>query len=169
MRLGAEMAYTEVTKKQIYMDKERLRAAYKQFAIELQPELFLTLATNQQMTVGRMQNLTRRFLRGMDQWRYGKRGFMHVDADQRLDGLFFIEHEHANTHVQAVINRPYCNQYGLQMHANRVWRKICPSGSVVIKGVYDIAELTNYCTKEFYKDRFFERQFFTAREFMAAA
>ncbi|WP_299146782.1 hypothetical protein [uncultured Tateyamaria sp.] len=163
------MAYTEVMQKRIYMDKERLRAAYKQFAQQLEPELFLTLATNQQMSIGRVQNLTRRFLRGMDQWKHGKRGFMHVDAEQRIDGLFYVEHEHTNIHVQALINRPYCNRFGLQMHANRIWRKLCPSGSVVIKDVDNAGGLSEYCTKEFYKDRFFERQCFTAREFMAAA
>lgn len=78
------MAYTEVMQKRIYMDKERLRAAYTQFAQQLEPELFLTLATNQQMSIGRMQNLTRRFLRSMDQWKHGKRSFMHVDAEQRI-------------------------------------------------------------------------------------
>lgn len=163
------MVYSEVIQKRIYMDKERLRAAYMQFAQQLEPELFLTLATNQQMSIERMQNLTRRFLRSMDQSAYGKRSFMHVDAEQRMDGLFYVEHEGTNIHVQALINRPYCNQYGLQMHANRIWAQLCPSGSVELKSIYDVGGLSKYCTKEFYKDRFFERQFFTAREFMAAA
>ncbi len=151
------------------MDKDQLRAGHKQLALAMKPELFLTLATNQQMPITRMQRLTRRFLRGMDQWRYGKRDFTKMDADQRLDGLFYIEHEHTNIHVQALINRPYCNRFGLQMHANRIWHDLCSSGSVVLKDIYDVGELSEYCTKEFYKDRFFERQFFTAREFMAAA
>ena len=54
------------------------------------------------------------------EWKHGKRGFMHVDAEQRMDGLFYVEHEHTNIHVQALINRPYCNRFGLQMHANRI-------------------------------------------------
>jgi hypothetical protein len=169
MNWERRMLYNGIMEKRIYMDKELLRAAYTQFAQQLEPELFLTLATNQQMSIGRMQSLTRRFLRSMDQCAYGKRGFMYVDAEQRMDGLFYVEHEDTNIHVQALINRPYCNRFGLQMHANRIWAQLCPSGSVVIKDIYDAGRLSEYCTKEFYKDRFFERQFFTAREFMAAA
>lgn len=162
------MAYTEAMQKRIYTDTDQLRAGHQQLALAMKPELFITLATNQQVSLARVQKLTRMFVRNMDRQMLGTQ-FFKFTGDRCMDGLFYVEHEASNIHVHGLVTKPYCNRVGLQLHANRIWRDICPSGSVVIKDVGDIEKRSQYCTKEFYKDRFFERQFFTAQEFRAAA
>lgn len=150
-------------------EKELLRAAHKKLALDFEPQLFLNLITNQQLSIDRLKLLIRRYLRDMDKQLLGKHKFLKVTPEKRIDGLFYIEHEHSNIHSHALINRPYCNRYGLQMHSERIWRNHCPSGSVIIKDVTDIEHLSEYCTKEYKLPKFFERQFFVAREMMAAA
>jgi hypothetical protein len=161
MILEQLMMYWDAMQKRIYTNTDQLRAGHQQLALAMQPELFLTLATNQQMSLERMQKLTRMFLRIMDKQLLGDK-FFKFASDRRMDGLFYVEHEHSNTHVHGLINRPYCNRFGLQLHANRIWRDICPSGSVVVKDVGDIKKRSEYVTKEAGKHGFFERQFFTA-------
>ena len=147
---------------------ELLRSGHTELARRIKPELFLTLATNQHISIDRMKGLVKRFLRDMDQALLGRR-FMHCEPERRLDGLLYVEHEHSNIHVHGLMTRPYCNQVGLQLHAERIWSEMCQGGSVVIKAAGDFAKRSEYCTKEFRKQDFFERQFFTARELMAAA
>lgn len=162
------MSYIGPMQKQGFTEKNQLRLAHQHMAIDMKPELFLTLATNQSMGLERVQKLTRMFVRNMDQQLLGDK-FFKFASERCLDGLFYVEHEASNIHVHGLMTRPYCNRYGLQLHANRIWRDICASGSVVIKDVGDVAKRSQYCTKEAFKDSFFERQFFTAQEHRAAA
>jgi hypothetical protein len=92
------MAYTEVMQKRIYTDMDQLRAGHAQLALAMNPELFLTLATNQSMSLERMQKLTRRFLLLMDRQLLGGQYFKFA-SDRRMDGLFYVEHENSNIHV----------------------------------------------------------------------
>lgn len=162
------MAYTAVMQRKIYTDFNRLRRAHQQMAMALDVKLFLTLAANQSMSLERMQRKTREFLARMDAVML-KRGWSKASASKRLDGLLYVEHEHSNIHVHGLMTKPYCNYAGLQLRAEEIWSQLCESGSVVIKPVGDVRKRSEYCTKEAGRHGFFERQFFTAREFMAAA
>jgi predicted small integral membrane protein len=162
------MAYTEVMQKQIYTDFNRLRLAHQHMAVALDVKLFLTLATNQSMSLERIKRKTREFLARMDA-KMLKHGWSKAPASERLDGLLYVEHEHSNIHVHGLMTKPYCNYAGLQLRAEEIWSELCESGSVVIKPVGDVRKRSEYCTKEAGKHGFFERQFFMASEFMAAA
>jgi hypothetical protein len=113
------MAYTEVMQKRIYMDKAQLRLAHQHMAVAMKPKLFVTLATNQSMSLKRAQKLTCVFVRNMDRQMLGAQ-FFTFSNDRCLDGLFYVEHEASNIHVHGLMTQPYCNRYGLQLHANRI-------------------------------------------------
>lgn len=155
------MVYSEVMQKRIYTDFNRQRLAHQYMAVQMQPKLFLTLATNQSMSLERMKRKTREFLARMDEHMLG-RNWSKKPMTQRMDGLLYVEHEHSNIHVHGLMTKPYCNLLGVQFKAEEIWAEICPSGSVVIKDVGDIKERSEYATKEAGKYGFFERQFFTA-------
>jgi hypothetical protein len=153
--------------KKIYT-MDQLRAAHVQMAVVLQPKFFLTLATNQHVGLEQMKTWTRMFLQLMDKRMLGNKFFKH-EAKERMDGLFYIEHEASNIHVHGLITGPYSNRIGLQLCANEVWGKVCPSGSVLIKDIGDVEVRSKYCTKEYFRSDFFDRQFFVGSEFMSAA
>ena len=113
------MAYTEVMQKRIYMDKAQLRLAHQHMAVAMKPKLLVTLATNQSMSLKRAQKLTCVFVRNMDRQMLGHKFFTFA-SDRCLDGLFYVEHEASNIHVHGLMTQPYCNRYGLQLHANRI-------------------------------------------------
>ncbi|MCF2869445.1 hypothetical protein L0664_00045 [Octadecabacter sp. G9-8] len=90
MSAEAQMAYTKVMPKRIYEDKDRLRLAQR-----VKPELFLTLATNQSMSLERMKWKAREFLACMDEYMLG-RNWSKKPMPQRMDGLLYVEHEHSS-------------------------------------------------------------------------
>ena len=153
--------------KKIYT-KEQLREAHVQMAVALQPKFFLTLVTNQHVDLEQVKKWTRMFLQLMDKRMLGNKFFKHA-AHERMDGLFYIEHEASNIHVHGLVTQPYSNRIGLQLCGEAVWQKVCPSGSLLIKDIGDVAVRSKYCTKEYFRSEFFDRQFFVASEFMAAA
>lgn len=163
MSLDDVMVYFEDMERRFITERERLRDAHKDMALAMQPKLFLTLATNKNMSLEGLQKLTRLFVRNMDRQLLGSK-FYKFASERCLDGLFYIEHEASNIHVHGLVSQPYCNRIGLQLHADRIWQNICPSGSVVIKDVGDIAKRSAYCTKESGHVDFFARQFFTGQE-----
>lgn len=139
----------------------KLRLAHQKMALDMKPELFLTLATNQTMSLEQMKRKTFGFLACMDRQMLGRKWAKKLSSE-RMDGLLYIEHEASNIHVHGLMTRPYCNRVGLQLWAEEFWGKICPSGSVVFKDIGDIECRANYVTKEAGKRDFFERQFFMA-------
>ena len=92
------MPYTEAMEKRIYEDKDGLRLAHQHLAQQVKPELFLTLATNQSMSLERMKRKAREFLARMDEYMLG-RNWSKKPMTQRMDGLLYVEHEHSNIHV----------------------------------------------------------------------
>ncbi len=161
MRLGAEMAHSCAMQRHVFTDFNRLRLAHQQMAVALDVKLFLTLATNQSMSLERMQRKTREFLARMDKAMRG-RNWAKKPMSQRMDGLLYVEHEHSNIHVHGLMTKPYCNFAGLQLKAEEIWSELCEGGSVVIKPVGDVRKRSEYVTKEAFNHGFFERQFFTA-------
>jgi len=120
------------------------------------------------MSLERVQKLTRKFVRDMDRQMLGAQ-FFKFSRGRCLDGLFYVEHEASNIHVHGLITGPYSNRIGLQLCADEVWGKVCPSGSVLIKDIGDVEVRSKYCTKEYFRSDFFDRQFFVGSEFMSAA
>ncbi len=155
--------YFEDMNRRIYTKRDSLRQAHRRMAEQMQPQLFLTLATNQNMSLEHVQKLTRRFVRNMDRQMLGSK-FYKFASHRCLDGLCYVEHEASNIHVHGLMTKPYGNRCGLQLHSMRIWQDLCASGSVVIKDIGDIAKRSDYCTKEAWRPDFFERQFFTAQE-----
>ena len=153
------MAYTEVMQKRIYTNNDQLRAGHAQLAQSMGVDLFITLATNQQMSIEKMKYKTRGFMARLERDILGRNWAKH---DRRMDGLFYVEHELSNIHVHGLLTRTYCNRYGLQLAADEIWNDMCGSGSVVLKDIHEVKRCAAYCTKEYLKHGFFARQFFTA-------
>lgn len=77
-------------------DIKQLRLEHQRFAKTLEPELFLTLATNQTMGIETLEKKTGAFLARMDRKMLG-RNWAKKPMTQRMDGLLYIEHELTNT------------------------------------------------------------------------
>ncbi|WP_299150233.1 hypothetical protein [uncultured Tateyamaria sp.] len=155
------MAYTEVMQKRIYTDFNTLRRAHQLMAVQMDTQLFLTLATNRSMSLAFMKHKTHAFLARMAEHMLG-RNWSKKPMTQRMDGLLYVEHEHSNIHVHGLMTKPYCNLVGLQLKADETWADLCESGSVVIKDIGDVEKRSEYVTKEAGIYGFFERQFFMA-------
>lgn len=143
---------------------QNLKDAYKQLIRSQRPEFFIHLATNQYWEPGYVKGLVRKYLARIDSAFLGSK-WSKRPAAERMDGVFGIEHLGSNIHVHGVVTAPYCNVLALQLQSEKVWDRLCPSGTVEVDPVTYVAGAADYALKEAYKDRFFEDQIFFAREF----
>lgn len=146
---------------------QKLKEGYRKVTLDYNPKLFVTLTTNQPLSVAAMRRLIGRYMARMDRLHLG-RNWKKRSAAERIDGIFFIESVYTNTHTHALLKVPYGNRMGLQLASDEIWAKLCPSGSVRIKPIYNLNGLYNYVTKEDWKTRFFEEQLVFATEFMGS-
>lgn len=148
-------------------DLLRLRAAYIALCQTFEPNTFVTLATNQFWSLEKMISLVGSFAARMDDLALGHT-WSAASPSARANGLFFIEHVGSNIHAHGLVRFPYGNEWGRAITAQRVWMKLCPSGSVRTEPLYDVEGAAAYCTKEMMSPRFVDTQIVMLEQFMSA-
>jgi hypothetical protein len=126
---------------------EKMRRAYAKFVGQMAPTVFVTLAFNRTGTVYEARTLAKHYCGRMDRKLLGHE-WNKTPAAFRTDGIFFVEHRSSNIHLHGILRFPKGTLTGLRMTTGLVWAKLCPPGDTDVQAVYDVAGLTNYCTKE---------------------
>lgn len=150
------------------MISHELHAAYNQLCKQLQPNTFITLATNQHMPADRLKKNIGAFFGRMDRWYLG-----HTWLDQpktmRTDGIGFIEHSSSNIHAHMLVRFEKGNNWGRALKGKHFWNQLCESGSIDVQPVNSIENLAGYCTKEMrYRNYDDCKQIVLLRDFMPA-
>ncbi len=148
------------------MNPRELRTAYVEMCQGLDLQYFVTLATNQDGTIQGIRKRAKDFCARMDRKLLGP-GWSKKQADERTDGVFFIEHVASNIHLHGFLRFPAGTQEGLRMTSALVWKKLCPSGTIDFQPINDLPHGVAYCMKELLLPGYTDEQFFLLRELMS--
>jgi hypothetical protein len=130
------------------MDRFRMRWAYLGLVNDLRPDTFVTLTTNDAMSVGRFKRKIKDFFGRFDRVYLGPR-WIKMPFKLRTDGVGYIEHKNSNIHAHfALCTPPNAYLWNIKIHTEKYWGKICPSGSHDVQMITNAFELTGYNTKE---------------------
>jgi len=179
-------------------NRQRLRDAYTELALRMQPNAFVTLAMN---------SAAKAVPRKTDQksgppkaltWRYqgepriselsktlditrliGEylammdrallgRKWSQLSPDQRTDGLFIIEHTKTNIHAHGLLRFPTAKSHDLEVLSLMKWNRLTEAGDTNFQSIYDVEGIVGYCMKEMSGVQFTPDQVVLARQFMAA-
>lgn len=147
--------------------RERLRDAYIKLGNDMQPNAFVTLATNDYGDVLEMTRLIGEYLAMMDRALLGRK-WSQFPAAQRTDGIFMIEHTKTNIHAHGLVSFPNADKYDLEVLTLSKWNKLTEAGTIDFQSIYDTQTCAEYCTKEMRSVLFNPDQVVLARQFMAA-
>lgn len=134
-------------------DRKKIRAAWVELIQKQDPNTFITLATNQNITVDRMKDLTKTFFGHLDRRLLGTK-YSKKTTDKRTNGFAFIEHESSNIHVHCLI-RPANKLHTpskikiTNSDLEAIWLKVYASGSFDYQPITELYNLSRYVTKEF--------------------
>lgn len=177
--------------------RQKLRQAYLQFGLAIQPNAFVTLTTNSSTRTqprqknpeaGPPKSLTwcyqgesqmPEFAKTMDMTHLIGEFLARIDRallgrkwsrlppDQRTDGLFFIEHTDTNIHAHGLLRFPDVRTLDLKALTKEKWIKLTEAGDTDFQALYDAERCLEYCTKEMASVRFTSDQVVVARQLMA--
>lgn len=177
--------------------RQRLREAYIELGLGMEPNAFVTLTTNDQvkdqpnkkkLVVGPSQALTWRyqgepkvseFSKTLDMTRLiGKylammdrvllgREWSKLTPDQRTNGIFIIEHTRTNIHAHGLLRFPAPKTYDLKTLTQERWCRLTEAGDTDVQAIFDLQRCAEYCTKEMSSFLFDPEQVVIARQFMA--
>lgn len=71
-----------------------------------------------------------------------------MPQSMRANGAFFIEHIGSNIHAHGLVRFPYGDHESRSTTAEIIWSRLCPSGTIDLKEIYEIEGAAHYCTKE---------------------
>lgn len=145
--------------------RQRLRKGYIDILEEMQPNAFVTLVTNDSGELHEMTRLIGKFCGMMDRELCGHK-WDRLPAEERTDGLFFIEHTETNIHAHGLLKFPDCPDVDLPLLAARKWSRLTEAGETNFQSVYDAGGVVGYCTKEMQSFAFDGDQVVLARQFM---
>ena len=114
-----------------------------------------------------LTHLVGEYLAMMDRALLGRK-WSAVSADNRTDGVFFIEHTGTNIHAHGLLRFPQAKTHDLQVLTLLKWNKLTQSGDTNFQTIYDLDGVAEYCTKEIMRTQFTPDQVVLARQFMAA-
>lgn len=119
-----------------------------EFVDNFEPDTYLTLATNTQMSITGFRLKLKDFFGHLDRAYLGPR-WSKMPFNKRTDGIGFIEKEDSNIHSHFELRTPakayLCN---IALNAEKYWGEICPSGSYDVQMIGGRRALTGYNTKE---------------------
>ena len=129
------------------------RDSWIQFIQKQDFDTFITLATNQNISIERMWNLTKEYSGRLDRKLLGT-NVSKKPKNQRTTGFAFIEHENSNIHVHCLIKpanelHTPSNVKITNSDLEAMWLKICPSGSFDYQPITNLNDLSRYVTKDF--------------------
>jgi hypothetical protein len=148
------------------MNRKEMRRAWIDLCARQEPDMMLTLATNQPWDIPRMHSLVRSFAARMDAWGLGSTWFKQAPSN-RFNGVFFIEHVGTNIHAHGLVHFPYGNPIGVRLASEGHWAKLCPSGSVDVAPIDWIYGCATYCTKEMQSWSYNDDQIVLLAKFMS--
>jgi len=145
--------------------RERLQAGYIELAMQMQPNAYVTLATNDTGTIDEMTRLIGKFCGMMDRDLLGQK-WHKLPAEQRLSGIFFIEHVATNIHAHGILRFPDVGDTDLPLLTARKWNRLTKAGSTNFQSFSDMERCIGYCTKEMKSFLFNGDQVVLASQFM---
>lgn len=146
-------------------DRE-LRKGYIELCRSFAPDTMVTLATHQLWTLERMTKLVGAFAARMDDYALGTRWFKEPRF-RRANGMFFIEHVGSNIHAHGLVRFPYGDTHSHLLIGERVWKALCPSGTIKVDPMYRFGRAAVYCTKEMKRQDFCPEQVLLLEQFMS--
>jgi hypothetical protein len=146
--------------------RERLRKAYMELAEQMQPNAFVSLATNSHGSVSEMTRLIGIFCGMLDRALLGQK-WPTFPVEQRTDGIFVIEHTKTNIHAHGLLRFADPEKTDLALLTTRKWYRLSEAGTVDFQRIYDVEGCAAYCTKEMRSFLFDPDQVVLARQFMA--
>jgi hypothetical protein len=129
-----------------YIDRQKLRTAYRQWIADTNPTAFITLTTNSACSSEQMRTMLKSFFFQLDKHRLGNK--LRKKPDQRIDGHIFIEKPECNTHAHGCLVVPLLEIAKLIAPSRFIWEHICETGEVKLDLLCDRAERIKYATKE---------------------
>jgi hypothetical protein len=145
--------------------RQQLRDAYIETAMRIKPDAFVTLATNDTGVVSEMTRLIGKFCGMMDRELCGHKWYT-LPPEQRMDGIFFIEHTKTNIHAHGLLKFPGCPELDLPLLTARKWSRLTDAGETNFQAIYDTEGVVRYCTKEIKSFAFDEDQMVLVGQFM---
>lgn len=132
-------------------DYRKLREAYEQFIVErIQPDTFVTLATNKTYSIDQTRHALKDFLSRMDRALLGTQ-WAKQSMNIRTDGIIFIEHVASNTHAHCILRLPAQHpgdNRDVKTLIEQFWSKLVPAGNVDVQAIHNALGCADYCTKE---------------------
>lgn len=143
-----------------------MKRAYAQLCQQLEPEYFVTLATNDYGSLGRVRFLASSYCARVDRKLLGHE-WHTAPAETRTDGIFFVEHTASNIHLHGLMRFPSGAAAGLEMTTALIWKKLCPSGTIDLVPIRKLSSLVDYCMKESSFQPDYSDQIILVRELMS--
>jgi len=177
--------------------RRRLRDAYLKLGLQMQPNAFVTLTTNDTAKtdprkkkdqgppkaltwryqgepmvseISKTLDMTRligEYLAMIDRALLGRK-WSQVSPEQRTDGLFIIEHTRTNIHAHGLLRFPAAKSHDLEVLTLMKWNRLTQSGDTDFQAIYDVDGAADYCTKEMNSTQFSPDQVVLAGQFMTA-
>lgn len=157
----------ELTIRPNYNQQLELQYEYRKFITDFQPTTFITLATNQQQSVGKLRLQVKSFFGQFDRQQLGHT-WLKKPACMRTDGFVLIEHVDSNIHAHCGVRLAEGKMLDSEQAATKIWDRICKSGSLDFQPVTYATGVASYLTKEMRKPSFnYENQIILLGEFFS--
>lgn len=145
--------------------RQQLRDNYIKLAKQMEPNAFVTLATNDTGEILEMTRLIGKFCGMMDREICGHK-FHTYPTNKRTNGIFVIEHTKTNIHAHGLLKFPDNPTVDLPLLTARKWNILTKAGTTNFQPIYDVAGVAGYCTKEMSNFSFNGDQVVVAGQFM---
>lgn len=150
------------------MNHREFREAYVELCRGIDVQYFVTLATNRDGTIGGARKLAKDYCARIDRKLLGHE-WTATPANERTDGVFFVEHVASNIHLHGLLKFPKGTPEKLKVMSGLIWKKLCPAGTVDFQSIYDLPGALRYVLKEQKLSHYEGDQLFLARDLMSEA
>lgn len=148
-----------------YQQNKQLQDAWVEFTAAFKPTFFVTLTDPTERNLTVMKSLLSKYCGRIDRALLGKK-FEFLPAEERTDGIFFIEHVESNIHAHGLLRVPQVSEEALGALTKKQWHRVCRDGKCDVQAVYDCDGVARYCTKEMMRFQFNPDQIAFTRDFM---
>ena len=150
-----------------YARDKQLQIALQYIVERLNPQIFGTIVFNRLIGLSKQRKYLSRFHHRVDKKILGP-NFFKLPKEERTFYIAFPEHIDSNVHYHLMILPGQNKHFLYQMYAPKIWRKVCPGGSIDLVRLESGANLkitSRYSTKEAWKDLNYEN-FIISSEFL---
>ena len=131
-------------------------AAYKGWLENFKFDKFFTLATNDSVPPARMRDLLREWDGRMNRKLVGNKWVERIE--DRMFPFYFLEKPITNPHWHGLVRfvgdepKRVKQQLIFDEQIEKLWRKLVPTGTAVVRQVYDQKGANEYVAKELYHE-----------------